>query len=198
MPLHWAQFQHRSPSRVPPMPTLRNRLLTLESRLYTRLRRWADARLAARALRSAQKPKPEHLLTGERGEDAAFFFLRERGWHITARRWRAPRGPGDLDLLAWLPTQADAQPGTQPTLVVFEVKARTRRDLFPARSSVDPAKQRILRRLARAYLRQYPESEREHLRVRFDVVSVYLLPTGPEFEHVENAFPLRDDNRRYR
>ena len=169
----------------------RTRILTLESRLYTRLRRWADDLLARRA---SQRPKPQHLLTGERGEDAAFFFLRQHGWHITARRWRAPRGPGDLDLVAWLPASPESP--ANPTHVVVEVKARTRRDLFPARAEVGPAKQRILRRVARAFLRQYPESEREHLRIRFDIVSVYLLDTGPEFEHLENAFPMRDDKPR--
>ncbi|SEG42698.1 putative endonuclease [Bryocella elongata] len=175
--------------------TRRNGFLTLEARLYTRLRRLADDRLAARALRLCKRPKPEHLLTGERGEDAAFFWLRERGWQITARRWRAPRGPGDLDLVAWLPASPESP---HPTLVVFEVKARTRRDFYPAQSQVDPAKQRILRRVARAYLRQYPETEREQLRVRFDVIAVYLLGDQPECEHYENAFALHDDRPRRR
>lgn len=166
---------------------MRTALLSLEARLYTHLRRVADDRLAARALLSGKRPKPDHLLTGERGEDAAFFWLRERGWQITARRWRAPRGPGDLDLVAWTETQQG------PTLVVFEVKARTRRDLYPAQAQVDPAKQRILRRVARAYLRQYPDTEREQLRIRFNVVAVYLLGDKVECELYENAFPLRED-----
>jgi putative endonuclease len=167
-------------------PDLRHRLLALERRIYTRLRRFADARLATRALRAGRNPKPAHLLTGERGEDAAFFFLRERGWHITARRWRAPRGPGDLDLVAWEGT----------TLVVFEVKTRTRRDLFPAEAEVDRAKQRVLRRVARAFLRQYTESEREDLHVRFDVIAVYLLGNTATCEHFLNRFPLEEDRRR--
>ena len=178
-----------------PASTRRQRWLSLERALYTRLRRMADDRLAARAIRSNKRPKPDHLLTGERGEDAAFFFLRERGWQITARRWRAPRGPGDLDLIAWQPTSLESP---SPTLVVFEVKARTRRDFYPAQSQVDPAKQRILRRVARAYLRQYPETEREQLRIRFDVIAVYLLGDQPECEHYENAFALHDDRPRRR
>jgi putative endonuclease len=45
--------------------------------------------------------------------------------------------------------------------------------------------------MAAAYVRQFPEAHRDRVPIRFDVLSVYLLPTGTEFEHFRNAFPYR-------
>jgi len=143
--------------------------LSLESSAYTALRSFADRKSAL----------PEHLLTGERGEDAAFFHLRALGYTVVARRWRSSRIPGDLDLVAW----------DGSTLVIFEIKTRTAHDLASAESAVDTHKQKILRKMASAYLRQLPEPNRAAVSLRFDILSVYLLPHGTEFEHLPNAFP---------
>lgn len=117
-----------------------------------------------------------HLETGSRGEDAAFFYLLRKGYTVVAERWAAGNVPGDADLIAW-------QGGT---LCFVEVKARTTRDVTPAEAAVDGHKRKVLRRLARAYLRQLPEPAPP---VRFDVVSVYLLPgQKAEIEHFEGAF----------
>ena len=159
---------------------LQRRALNLERTAYMSLRTLADRRVAAHAAKRGRNPKPEHLLTGERGEDLAFFHLRERGYTVVARRWRSARLKGDLDLVAW----------DGDTLVIFEIKTRTARDLAPAETAVDPAKQQTLRRMALAYRRQLPEPWRDLVPLRFDVVSVYDLPTGAEFEHFGNAFPL--------
>jgi putative endonuclease len=145
--------------------------LGLERRLHSALQRRAHAKSAL----------PPHLLTGEQGEDAAYFHLRSLGYTIVARRWRSEKLPGDIDLAAW----------DGDTLVIFEVKTRTARDLAPAESQVDPHKQKILRRMAAAYLRQIPERHRDRVPIRFDVLSVYQLPTGTEFEHFRAAFPYR-------
>ncbi len=155
-------------------------LLSLERRLYCALRRRADARGAARALSRGRTPKPEHLVTGRRGEDLAWFYLRDKGYTVVARRWVSARLKGDLDLVAW----------DGDTLVIFEVKTRTARDLAPAETAVDAAKQKMLRRMALAYRRRLPEPWRDLVPLRFDVLSVYDLPSGPEFEHIRSAFPL--------
>ena len=152
--------------------------IALERRAYTALRAQADRREAGRELQFGRNSKPPHLLTGERGEDAAFFHLRSLGYTIVARRWRSQRIAGDLDLVAW----------DGPTLVIFEIKARTAHDFAPAAAEVDPHKQRILRRMASAYLRQLPESNRASVPLRFDILSVYLLPGNTEFEHLRDAF----------
>jgi putative endonuclease len=147
----------------------REQRLSIEQRLYTALRARADRR----------SPLPPHQLTGERGEDAAFFHLRSLGYTLVARRWRSQRLRGDLDLVAW----------DGDTLVVFEIKTRTARDLAPADTQVDQHKQQQLRKMAAAYLAQFPEAHRVSVPVRFDILSVYLLGGQPHFEHFRNAFP---------
>lgn len=108
---------------------------------------------------------PPHLRVGEHGEETAYWFLRRHGYTVVARRWRwAGVQGGDVDLIAW---QGE-------TLCLIEVKTRSRRDLVPAEFAVDEAKQRMLRRLAAAYVRHFPEKQREGIATRFDVVSVYL------------------------
>jgi putative endonuclease len=68
-----------------------------------------------------------------------------------------------------------------------EVKTRTARDESPAEIAVDDHKRRILRGLARQYVRQLPQEAAPS--VRFDVVSVYLVPgEKKEFVHFEGSF----------
>jgi putative endonuclease len=122
-----------------------------------------------------------HLATGEHGEREALFYLRQQGYIIVAHRWSTAKLRGDLDLIAWQGS----------TLCVIEVKARSRRDAFAAEMAVDDDKQRVLRRLARAYLNRLPPPARE-ATVRFDVISVYLgaaeRSEQPEFVLNPGAF----------
>lgn len=127
---------------------------------------------------------PVHLAIGLEGEDAAFFYLRRKGYTVVARRWSSGNLRGDIDLIAW----------DGPLLCVAEVKTRSTHDLAPAESKVDSHKRHMLRRLARLYVRQLPR-EAQQPQVRFDVVSVYLLRGEErEFVHFENAFGW-DENR---
>jgi putative endonuclease len=119
---------------------------------------------------------PDHLVTGLRGERAAYFWLRRRGYIVVARAWRSARAPGDLDLIAW----------QGPTLCFIEVKTRTSRAVAPAHLAVDEHKRRTLRRLARHYLRLLPCRD---VATRFDILSIYFEPQRePAFEHHPNAF----------
>lgn len=127
--------------------------------------------------RSARNRTPDHLRTGIAGEDAAFFELRRKGYTVVARRWSAGNLSGDVDLIAW----------QGPMLCFIEVKTRTARDRTPAEAAVDRHKQLVLRKLARAYLRQLPQEEAPP--TRFDVMSIYLVPgESREILHFENAF----------
>ncbi len=155
-------------------------LRKLERRAYLSLRTRADRRDSTWSAQRSRHARPEHLLTGERGEDLAYFHLQSLGYPIVARRWHSARLRGDLDLVAW----------DRDTLIIFEVKTRTARDLAPAETAVDAIKERMLRRMTLAYRRLLPEPWREVVPVRIDVLSVYDLPTGPEFEHFPNAVPL--------
>ena len=117
---------------------------------------------------------PAHLAVGLAGEDAAFHFLRRKGYTVVARRWSSGELPGDVDLIAW---QGEV-------LCFIEVKTRTERDAKPAEAAVDGHKRATLLRLARRYVRQLKQTP----PVRFDVMSVYRS-TGETsaVEHFEGA-----------
>jgi putative endonuclease len=124
---------------------------------------------------------PDHLVTGIAGEDAAYFYLRRKGYVVVARRWSAPHQHGDIDLIAW----------RGEMLCIVEVKTRTAHDMAPAEASVDSHKRMMLRRLARQYVRQLPQAQAP--QVSFDVISVYLVPgKQKEFFHFEAAFGWSD------
>ena len=140
---------------------------------------WGARRLESLARRRRGKPGgPAHLITGEQGEREALFYLRKMGYTIVARRWKSAKLWGDVDLIGW----------EGPTLCFVEVKTRSGRDAVAAEAAVDREKCEMLRRMARAYLRGFPERLRGDVPVRFDVVSVYLLPSGIEFELYRGAF----------
>ena len=131
--------------------------------------------------RGALSGQPEHLITGINGERAAYFHLRRNGYVVVARRWSGGDVPGDIDLIAW----------QGPMLCFVEVKTRTAHDITPAEVAIDTHKRKILRRLARRYVRQLPRETAPP--VRFDVISVYLIPgEQKEIQHFENAFGWSD------
>lgn len=120
-----------------------------------------------------------HLRTGLRGEREALLHLRSLGYTVVAQRWKSTRLRGDVDLIAW----------ERDWLCFVEVKTRSERNLLdPAEAAVDGDKQRILRRMARVYLRSFPEERRRKIPVRFDVVSVYLGGAEPDLELLRGAF----------
>jgi putative endonuclease len=117
-----------------------------------------------------------HLETGLLGERAAFFWLMRRGYVVVARAWHSSRAPGDLDIIAWKGN----------TLCFIEVKTRTTRDVAQAQIAVDQRKRRVLRRLARHYMRQLPPG---NVEARFDILSIYFEQNKPpDFEHFPGAF----------
>jgi putative endonuclease len=67
--------------------------------------------------------------------------------------------------------------------------------MTPAEAAVDRHKRYTLRRLATQYIRQLPQKDPPP--VRFDVISVYLVP-GQErqFVHFENAFGWQERRER--
>ena len=145
--------------------------------MRVRLAEQSLATLNRLASRRGQSVMPAHLAVGIDGEDAALFYLQRKGYTIVARRWSSGDVPGDVDLIAW----------DGPTLCFIEVKTRTARDLTPAETAIDDHKRNILRRLARRYLQQLPQTTAPP--ARFDVVSVYLVPGRErEFEHFEASF----------
>jgi putative endonuclease len=122
------------------------------------------------------RPVPEHLRTGRRGEDDAYFWLRRQGYTMVARNWRSPHRRGEIDLIGW----------NKGVLCFIEVKTRSERGLAPAEMAVDLDKQRELRAVAGEYLRRLRRTPYH----RFDVISVYYGQShGPDLNLLKNAFP---------
>lgn len=121
---------------------------------------------------------PSHQLTGRRGEEDAYFYLRKLGYVIVARNFRSPHRRGEIDLIGW----------DKDVLCFIEVKTRTTRDVKPAEAAVDHGKQRELAAMAREYLRHLPGQ----CHWRLDIVSVYrpALSLTPEFELFQNVLPI--------
>src|SRR5262249_61507415 len=89
---------------------------------------------------------PDHLRTGRRGEEDAYFHLRDLGYIMVARNFRSPRRRGDLDLIGW----------DKDVLCFIEVKTRTSHAVKPAEAAVDQHKKRELSAVAREFLRHFP------------------------------------------
>ena len=120
---------------------------------------------------------PEHLNTGRRGEEEAYFYLRRQGYVMVARNYRCPNSRSELDLVGW-----DGE-----TLCFVEVKTRTTHDVKPAEAAVDEQKQRDLSHVAREFLRK----TKGNPPFRFDVVSVYFEPgQPPQIELFKRAFTI--------
>jgi putative endonuclease len=119
---------------------------------------------------------PEHLELGRQGEEAAFFYLRRAGFTVIARRWRTPKLRGDLDLIAW----------EASTLCFIEVKTRSSREVATAEAAVDEEKMKVLRRVARHYIRSLPAAPEQ---TRFDILSIYFVPgKARDLELFRDAF----------
>ena len=136
---------------------------------------------------------PEHLRTGRRGEEDAYFYLRRRGYTMIARNYRSPNYRGEIDLIGW----------DGDVLCFIEVKTRTTRAVKPAEAAVDREKQKELQLVARDFLRHLPAAScpsspqhasgwRDGANWRFDVVAVYYDRgfDQPSYELFQNAFSV--------
>ena len=152
--------------------------LLVKGRLTQIALRSLDRVFRAGSGNSNPEQKPNHLVTGECGEEAAYFYLREQGYTVVARNFRAPRHKGEIDLIAW--------DGNE--LCFVEVKTRSRHSSVAAEAAVDAVKQAMLRATARAYLRRMKIIP----PVRFDIVSLYFQGDGQTSEIIlfKDAFPM--------
>jgi len=120
-------------------------------------------------------PRPQHQLIGMRGEEDAYFYLRQLGYAMVARNFRSPRCRGEIDLIGW---EGDV-------LCFIEVKTRTSRHVKPPEAAVDHHKRREVAEVAREYRKRLPPS----CQWRFDIVSVYYdgFASRPQIEVFRNA-----------
>jgi len=121
---------------------------------------------------------PSHLLTGQQGEEDAYFYLRRQGYVMVARNYRSPHFHGEIDLIGW---EGDV-------LCFVEVKTRTTHDVKPAEAAVDENKKRDISNVAQDYLRHISGTP----ALRFDVVSVYYdaAERSPQITLFKNAFSV--------
>lgn len=124
-------------------------------------------------------PVIDRQLLGRQAEDAAEQYLSGRTHRVLLRNYRCRMG--ELDLVACDETRAPAL-----TLVIAEVRLRSRRDYGGGAASVDHRKQRRLLRAARHLLVTHPELAR--LPVRFDVLDLVPTPDGYHVEWIRHAF----------
>jgi putative endonuclease len=62
---------------------------------------WIDMQVWAMRRLGRRREGAGHLVTGERGEREALFYLRRRGYIVVARRWKSVKLRGDVDLIGW-------------------------------------------------------------------------------------------------
>jgi putative endonuclease len=98
------------------------------------------------------------------------------------RNWRCRLG--EVDIIAYY----------EHTLVIVEVKARTRQDAFRAIDRIDKAKMERLQKLAARFWRDHrvERKARRLWNMRIDGIGVTLTRRGrvEEAEHIENIHPL--------
>ena len=124
-------------------------------------------------------PDPRHEL-GRRGEKLAARFLRRRGYKVLYRNFRPQRGGGEVDLVC----------RHGETLVFVEVKTRRSIAFGRPADAVDAAKQELICRGARAWLRLLKMPDIKH---RFDIVEVVVeADKAPVCTVLEGAFSLPD------
>lgn len=139
------------------------------SRLWYRL-----IRRMSRAVLRRQTLTPAARL-GREGEEAAYWYLREKGFIIVERNYRPVGSHKEIDLIGW----------DGGTLVFVEVKTRgPQTPLFPE-AAVDEEKEQHLIAAAREYRRR---AHRLAAPVRFDIVSVVASSEGMKMEHFRDAF----------
>lgn len=115
------------------------------------------------------------LRRGSDAETQALRYLQSQGLRLLDRNWRT-RG-GELDLVMQ----------DRASLVIVEVRARSRSDFGGALASIDRRKRARIVHAARAWLAAHPEHARA--AVRFDIVAL----EGTQAPHwLPNAFDAEE------
>lgn len=112
---------------------------------------------------------------GDRGEEIAAKFLKEKAYEIVQRNYRWARG--EIDIIA-----------RQDNILVFvEVKTARGSSFGPPENWVDEHKQEQIGMVAEKYLQ---DNETTGMDCRFDVIAVELHGAQSRIRHIENAFWL--------
>ncbi|MDR1459875.1 MAG: YraN family protein [Bacteroidales bacterium] len=110
----------------------------------------------------------KHNILGNRGEEIAVDFLKNKAYHILNTNWR--KGRYELDIVACFDDE----------LIVVEVKTRSENSILAPEEAVDRKKIRHIVAAANKYVCHFNID----IPVRFDIIAI----TGGKIEHIEDAF----------
>jgi putative endonuclease len=113
----------------------------------------------------------EHNLTGQKGEELAVKFLKEKGYDILEINWRFKN------------LEADIIATIDKTLIVAEVKTRKSNYFGEPETFVNKQKQQNLIKAAHQYIQQ----NNLDLDVRFDIIAI-VMNDLTNITHIEDAF----------
>ncbi|MFM7020840.1 MAG: YraN family protein [Aquirufa sp.] len=114
----------------------------------------------------------KHLRLGRRAENLATDYLRQNGYFIRERNYRA--GIAEVDLIVQ----------KSQTLCFVEVKAKKSGGFGPPEERINAGK---IRRYHQAAT-NYQEDEAWFGEIRFDTISITFFPQAVQIEHFEDAF----------
>ena len=109
---------------------------------------------------------------GQKGEERAADFLKNKGYRILFRNWKW--GGNEVDVIA----------ENNEFIVFVEVKTRSDSFLEHPRNAVPNAKQKSIIRAAEGYIQRY----RIDKESRFDIVTIIKKDKDFEIDHIEDAF----------
>lgn len=108
---------------------------------------------------------------GQEGEDFAAQRIQIEGLKIIARNFRCP--VGEMDIIA---TEGEK-------LIFIEVRSRTSQHFGWGEESIKPQKKIRLHRIAEYFI--LSQKLREWPSVRFDLVAIRWLESGPQFNWIQ-------------
>ncbi|MGQ9617649.1 MAG: YraN family protein [Candidatus Aminicenantia bacterium] len=110
---------------------------------------------------------------GKKGEELAVKYLKNSGFEIVERRFRASRG--EIDIVA----------KEKDTLVFVEVKTRKSNEFGSPLEAVDERKKAQIRKIAGIYI---SKKYKKFIPCRFDVIGIKLKNKDYDISHIRNAF----------
>lgn len=114
----------------------------------------------------------EHNDFGKIGEEKAYRYLLGKGYKVRARNWQYRKA--ELDIVA----------EKNNMLIVVEVKTRSSEYFENPKEAVTLKKQRQIILGANAYIEEF----NIEMECQFDIVSVLIIDSKVEIEHIEDAF----------
>jgi putative endonuclease len=109
---------------------------------------------------------------GQKGEDLAIAFLKNKGYRILSRNWKW--GKNEIDIIA-----------ENNNLIVFvEVKTRSNNFQVSPAAAITNEKQKSIIRAADGYIQRYKIDKES----RFDVITIINKNEEFELDHIEDAF----------